>query len=259
MKIYLFISKQKKQYAMYKEYIEALHQNFDIAHSLVDTDIVMILGAWTMKGARIASKARQMGIPYIVCPLGDISERNRKNPHIKRCLQTAIYQKAAIRQADLLIATTPMEKAYLDKLDWNKHTTLIRYFGYSHLTSESAMTDDWNEANRSTLADFEQNKAEAIAQQTKDAIIAQIMQIQSRMPHKNIPQKYLDDLHTLLYADNYDEDAIKEELNKLKLSHYAASVFQAMTEKTGLTEGFMPIPAQKGSKSKEILKYVTES
>ena len=24
------------------------------------------------------------------------------------------------------------------------------------------------------------------------------------MPHQNIPQKYLDDLHTLLYADDYD-------------------------------------------------------
>lgn len=76
------------------------------------------------------------------------------------------------------------------------------------------------------------------------------------MPHQNIPQKYLDDLHTLLYADDYDEDAIKQELAKKKLSSYAASVFQTMTDKTGLTEGFMPIPAKKGRKSKEILKFV---
>ena len=86
--------------------------------------------------------------------------------------------------------------------------------------------------------------------------IAQIMQIKSRMPHQNIPQKYLDDLHTLLYADDYDEDAIKQELAEKKLSSYAASVFQTMTDKTGLTEGFMPIPAKKGRKSKEILKFV---
>ncbi len=112
---------------------------------------------------------------------------------------------------------------------------------------------NWQETDASTLADFERRKAEAIAQQTQHAIIAQIMQIQSRMPHQNIPQKYLDDLHTLLYADDYDEDAINEELKKLKLDSYAASVFQAMTDKTGLTEGFMPLPAQKGRKrSKEI-------
>lgn len=95
-----------------------------------------------------------------------------------------------------------------------------------------------------------------IAAQTKEPIIAQILQIKSRMPHQNIPQNYLDSLHTLLYADNYDEDAINEELKTLKLSSYAAAVFQAMTEKTGLTEGFMPLPAKKSRKSKEILRYV---
>ena len=31
---------------------------------------------------------------------------------------------------------------------------------------------------------------------------------------------------------------------------------KAMTEKTGLAEGFMPLPAKNGRKSKEILKYV---
>ena len=82
------------------------------------------------------------------------------------------------------------------------------------------------------------------------------MQIKSRMPHRNIPQKYIDDLHTLLYADNYDEDVIHAELTKQKLDMYAAAVFDAMTEKTGLTEGFMPLPARKGRKSRQILKYI---
>lgn len=89
-----------------------------------------------------------------------------------------------------------------------------------------------------------------IAAQTKEPIIAQILQIKSRMPHQNISQNYLDSLHTLLYADNYDEDAINEELQTLKLSGYAAAVFQAMTEKTGLTEGFMPLPAKKAEKAR---------
>jgi len=256
MKVYLFISKQKKLPKMYLPYIDALNRKLDITHSLVDADIVLILGAWTMKGARLASKSRKMGIPYIVCPLGDISERNRKNPHIKRSLQTAMYQKTMYQKAELVIATTPMEQEYLTKLNWNQSISLIRYFGYSQLTSESAMMEDWNDSETSTLADFERRKAEAIADQTQEAIVAQIMQILSRMPHKNIPQKYMDDLHTLLYADDYDEDVINEELTKLKLSDYAASVFQAMTERTGLTEGFMPLPAKKGRKSKEILKYV---
>ena len=159
-------------------------------------------------------------------------------------------------KANLVVATTPMAKSYLEKKGWNKRIALIRYAGYSHLTTSEAMIQNWMETDEETLAAFEQQKAETIAAQTKQASVAQIMQIKSRMPHQNIPQKYLDDLHTLLYADDYDEDAINEELKKLKLDSYAASVFQAMTDKTGLTEGFMPLPAKKGRKSKEILKYV---
>lgn len=256
MKVYLFVSKQKKLFKVYQPYLDALNQQLDITKQMCDADIVLILGAWTIKGSQVAKQSRKMGIPYIVCPLGDISERNRKNPHIKRSLQTMIYQKNMYEKAHLLIATTPLEKAYLEKLGWNKSIFLIRYFGYSHLTSEQAMLEDWKETDTSVFADFEKQKADAIASQTQTAIVAQILQIQSRMPHKNIPQKYLDDLHALLYADNYDEDAINEELSKLKLSAYAASVFQTMTAKTGLTEGFMPLPAKKGRKSKEILKYV---
>ena len=136
MKVYLFISKHKKTLKMYLPYIEALQQKLDITKNLVDADIVMILGAWTRQGAQLARMSRKMGIPYIVCPLGDLSERNCRNPHFKRSLQTLMYQKAMYRHSDLIIATTPLEKAYLEKLGWNKHITLIRYFGYSHLITE---------------------------------------------------------------------------------------------------------------------------
>ena len=86
MKVNLFISKHKKTLKMYLPYIEALQQKFDITGNLVDADIVMILGAWTRQGAQLARMSRKMGIPYIVCPLGDLSERNCRNPHFKRSL-----------------------------------------------------------------------------------------------------------------------------------------------------------------------------
>lgn len=256
MKTYLFISKEKKQYAMYQPYLDTLQQKLDISTNLIDADVVLIVGAWTIKGAQLAHRARKMGIPYIVCPLGDLSIRNISNPYFKRKLQTSIYQKRMYKESNLILATTPMEKDYLVSLGWNQSVSLLRYFGYSHLTTAGAMVKSLQEINATTLSQYEQQKAESIAAQSEFPIIMQIMQIKSRMPHKNIPMKYLDDLHELLYADNYDEDAINVELSKLQLTHYAAAVFQAMSEKTGLTEGFMPLPAKKGAKSKEILKYL---
>lgn len=256
MKIYLFATKEKRQYAMYKAYIEALLQRLDIADTMEDADVVLFLGAWSHKGARLAQCSKKMGIPYIVCPLGDISARNRHTPCLRRNLQAVAYQKAMYKAAELIVATTPLEKEYLTSLGWNNHISLIRYFGYSHLTTEQSMIEDWQGTDAFTFNNYEKRKAEAIAAKTNDPIIAQIMQIKSRMPHKNIPQKYIDDLHALLYADNYDEDAVNAELAKQKLDQYAAAVFQAMAEKTGLTEGFMPLPAKRGRKSKQILKYI---
>ena len=139
MKVYLFISNHKKLLKMYLPYIEALNKQLDITNSLVDADIVLIIGAWTWQGAQIAKKAKQMDIPYIVCPLGDISERNCKNPYLKRSLQQSMYQKAMYAKANLIVATTPMEKNYLEKKGWNKRIALIRYAGYSHLTNTEAM------------------------------------------------------------------------------------------------------------------------
>ena len=109
MKVYLFISKEKKLLKMYEPYTEAMSQKLDITDKLTDADVVLILGAWTMQGAQLARKSRKMGIPYIVCPLGDVSERNCKNPWLKRSLQTACYQKSMYSKADLLIATTPLD------------------------------------------------------------------------------------------------------------------------------------------------------
>ena len=48
----------------------------DIVDNLADSDIVYIFGAWRMQDAIFARKVRQMGIPYILIPLGHISRWN---------------------------------------------------------------------------------------------------------------------------------------------------------------------------------------
>lgn len=256
MKAYLYIKQSKAGVAMYKAYFDALRQHLDVSPTLDDADIVLLFGAWSMKGAKVARRAMRMGIPYVVCALGDISPRNCTNPYARRSLQTACYQKAMCSKADLTVATTPMEYTCLEKKGWNKSLFLIRYFAYSKLATPQTMTAQWKEVCTAVTTAFEERKAKAIARKTDDAIARQILQIKSRMPHRNIPQQYLDDLHTLLYADNYDEDALCSELARLKLTAYAASVFEVMSMKTGLTEGFMPLPAREGKKSQEIMSYV---
>ena len=51
MKVYLFISKAKKQHIMYHAYIETLQQRLDITTCMEDADVVVLLGGWTQQGA----------------------------------------------------------------------------------------------------------------------------------------------------------------------------------------------------------------
>lgn len=241
---------------MYQPYILALTCNLEVTTLMDDADVVIILGAWTQKGARVARQARKMRIPYLICPLGDISDRNRHNPGFKRSLQTVLYQKSMIKKAAAIIATTPLEQNYLLSLEWNKQVLLIRNYACSHLVSLQKMLETWIDSSKEVLNTFERVKAEAIVSLSVSPIVQQILQIKSRMPHRNIPLSYLTDLHNLLYADNYDEDELAVEFKKLKISSYAASVFQVMSQKTGLTEGFMPISSKQGSLAKKIMKYV---
>ena len=256
MKTYVFVTRQKKETAMYRPYLDLLADKFDQTDQLADADIVLILGAWSMKAARLAKKSRQMGIPYLMVPLGDLSPRNRQTPGLRRSMQTLFYQKKMLRQAQLVIATTPMERTQLQALKWTQRIVLVRYCAYSQLTSYNEMADKLTEDGTETLKAHEEQKAARIASQTEAPIVRQVLQIESRMPHCNIPQNYLDALHALLYEDNYNEDQLRREFQRLKLVPFAAAVFQVMSEKTGLTEGFMPLPGKKSSKSREILRYV---
>ena len=56
MKVYLFISKEKKLLKMYEPYTEAMSQKLDITDKLTDADVVLILGAWTMQGAQLRAR-----------------------------------------------------------------------------------------------------------------------------------------------------------------------------------------------------------
>ncbi len=122
------------------------------------------------------------------------------------------------KHANLIVATTPIgEKLSREtRVEQAHHRSSDTSATAISLTVEGMM-EDWQ--GRRTIYPRRLRAAKGRSHRPADpaAIIAQIMQIQSRMPHQNIPQKYLDDLHTLLYADDYDEDAINEELRKLKL------------------------------------------
>lgn len=258
MKAYLHISKAKASVGIYKKYMLALRNDIDIAADMKDADVIIILGCWNYKASRIVRQAHRMDIPYILIPLGDISRWNMKQPFWKRKIQKLFYQRHIVRKASLITAQTPLEQGFLERRKWRKTTPviLIRNWIFSSLATETSTVSETRDVLQHVFDEFEAAKAEKIGSKTDDLICRQLLQIKSRMPHQNIPISYLQQLNTLLYADNYDEDKLDEEMVRLKIDRFARSVFQVMTEKTGLTEGFMPLPALDNRKAKLIASYI---
>lgn len=291
MKVYFYMSPRLKKYPFHEAYFDVLSQG-DHAASLAEADVVHLFGTWDHHLETIAREARSMGIPYVLTPMGGISPWNMKKPTTRRPLQRLCYLRSLVRHAGAVITTTPMEKAYVMKTKWNPRTVCIANSIFTHHISHEEMIAENTEAQHDVLEKYEADKAASIAKEVvkvlsdeltaerifleekseeaptapqatadhytaEQAILRQIVQIHSRMPHRNIPHSYLDELHRLLNETDYDEDLLDATLKRMKLLSFARQLFEVMAQATGLTEGFMPVEAKKGHTEKLIREYVT--
>lgn len=260
MKVYLHISKSLLKKSIHRDLIsilrENLSQDMDIVDNLADSDIVYIFGAWRMQDAIFARKVRQMGIPYILIPLGHISRWNIEHYLIKRIIQSVLYQKLLAKKAGCIITTSKLEDTYLKKLKWNQNIIYVTNCLYSQVTTNSETANEIWQCGNKILTSFTQEKEEKIHKITDDEIIYQILLIKNRMPHQNIPFQMVDQLHCLLKNTEYNDDELEEKIEKMKLKKFSESLFAVTMEKTGLTEGFIPFPQKVNKLSKKINKYI---
>lgn len=256
MKIYACTSKQKSAAGLYLPYITVIEQYFETVENLYDADVAILIGAWSYRLARVASHARAIGVPYTQIPLGDLSAWNRSHPCLSHFLQRTFHQVNMTRKAECLIATTPMEKEDLMGLAWNEDVRMVRYPVYTRMTNDQLMSDGIRVISDSVLQAFEDRRERQIGNMTDNPICQQLLRIHLRMPHRNIPMVYLERLNTMLFADDYDEDTLAKEMRRLRIDRFAASLFHVMRERTGLTEGFIPIPDKEGKLAKRITRYI---
>lgn len=259
MKTYIYIPQKMKALPLLRQHLTAFAQ-MDITEKLSEADVAIIFGVFSWSSARFARRCRRMGIPYVVSPWGQMSRWNVEHHLLRSALRYASYQRSVNRNAFAMIATTPMEQKYLKSKKSQGNVELIRNSMFSTLITKEQMLRQHSALLSKALDDYETRLSERIAKTTEgNAICYQLMKIQHRIAHEDIPLTYLQELNDMLYADNYDEDELNARMQKLKIDKFAASVFYVMSLKTQLTEGFMPCPSRHDSKAKQILKLIDEN
>lgn len=256
MRIYISASSTKSQGLLYQAYKEIVEQRLGKADNLYQSDVALLLGGWDYKLSRVARKAKRIGVPYVIVPLGDLSPWNLKHPLSRWWLKKGCYQKTLTREAACLVATTPMERGQLLKLDWQRDVRLVRYPIYTKIATAQTLAEGIDTICRTALAEHERRLETQIADMSDDPICRQLLAIYARIPHRDIPREAIEKLHQLLMADNYDEDLLAKEIGQLRLTNFSASLFQSMRDITQLTEGFMPLPPKEGKLAKRISQYV---
>ncbi len=219
-------------------------------------DVVHVIGAWDSKSVKIASDAIKRHIALVYTPAGSLSPWYKPiSAHVKLSFK-----------ASATIASGAMEQELLSGQDSRNLHLILNAVTTATTTAEEMATqykEVYKEAYEKTDAKLweEVNKRIEMLKETDASILEisrNLLYAQYLYQRGNIPQKFLDTLTALMTASNYNEDTMTEVLKLIQLDVFTQHLEYVMMEKSGLTEGFMPIIFKKDNTSVKMLDIVTD-
>ena len=138
-----------------------------LPRSIVDYDLIHIIGAWVYTSARLAAKAKHQDIPTIFSPIGDLQPWIIRSKQRTKSAQIAIYQRTMVEHVSAVHLCNPMEKETFRHLGWNNKTQVIRNPLLTNELSEESMAQQMLMLYQKVL---DSNCYAMIGEQTEDAI-----------------------------------------------------------------------------------------
>ena len=263
MRVKYYIHQQQDNKKILHEYTSSLMKHMESGDK--HPEIIHLIGKWSLCLFFARKKALKMDIPVVYSPFSTLNPWHKKRfPRL---------------DGDLVIAMSNIEKESLDEIGYKNKTRLILNAIVTNATNEEEMFCKIAETYRYAIERKEQGIQRDIQQRLKPyseeilhiyqgnnlhpedtpeyQIIYLVLLIQRRIRRHDIPIAYLQSLHTLLLADNYDEQCIERIMQQLQITSFASNLFEVMQSETGLTEGFMPIPPHHGALANKIKQIIT--
>ena len=246
--------------AIFRKTKDALVAELEKDDSIILTDenpdIVHIIGAWNASSVKTANDAIKRYIALVYTPLGSLSPWYKPaSSHVKLATKATATVASGAMEQELL---SGQEKNNLH-LILNAVTTATTTpeemaDGYKAIYKDAIETTDitlWNEVDRRIKMVNEQDKC--ILEICRNLLYAKYL-----YQRRNIPHKFLDKLVALMTDSNYNEDTMVEILKFIRLDVFTQHLEYVMMEKSGLTEGFMPIIYKQDKVSDKMLDLVTD-
>ena len=225
-------------------------------------DIIHAFGSWNAHVRSIIELSYKKHIPIVLSPLSGLQPWNMRSKAMG-----AREERQSVRRASAVHAFNKMELTKLQKLSWNNNVFLVRSCVTTNRVSAEEMTKGLFEQYRHIIDLHDQQERDNIKARIEgagcnDSAMKQIATIllytHYHYVRGGIPQRLLYDLSQQLTGLNYNEDDFCALLVSLGIADFASSLFQVASEKSTLTEGFMPLPATDNKLTRQIREMITD-
>lgn len=218
-------------------------------------DIIHFFGAWNPSAQKMAKDAEMKYISTVHTPLGSLS------PWQPRSIANAKLTS----KCTAIIASGQMEHELIDDGTNNKLLNILNPVVTNSTTAEQ-MASEYKDVYIKSIKTNDDKIWENIIHKVsmireQDEVILNIcrnlLYAQCLATRQNIPQIFIDNLSNLLTNSNYDEDRLGEVLKLIHLYMFTQQLEYILQEKSGLKEGFMPIPMKEGKLAHQMLSFIT--
>lgn len=214
-------------------------------------DLVHICGKWSSMVASSIKHYTNKGIPVVFTSANGLTDLLTPQ---SSTLAPTVFHCCGPAEARLLNAILP-----------KANVVVIANEEFTSTINVETMLTQFNNLYTKTYNDHDASvKSKIIERVNKsgvddDAILnicTQLYYLHYTFKRETIRQSLLNILSNDLINSNYDEDIMRQTLNELKLTSFAASVMALLEEKSHLTEGFMPIAASADKTMKQMMKHI---
>lgn len=214
-------------------------------------DLVHICGKWSSVVASSIKHYTNKGVPVVFTSANGLTDLLTPQ---SSTLAPTVFHCCGPAEARLLNAILP-----------KANVVVIANEEFTSTINVETMLTQFNNLYIKTYNDHDASVRSKIIERVKksgvddDAILnicTRLFYLHYSFKRETIRQSMLDSLSDDFINSNYDEDVMRQTLNDLKLTSFAASVMALLEEKSHLTEGFMPITAFADKTMRHMMKLI---
>ena len=228
-------------------------------------DIVHIFGIWNSSFAKRVEAYRNIGVPVVFTSLdGILSLKKSSGGNTHSITPTAAVRRVA-KSGAIIHVCGKFERSTIIEVAKYADVRIISNASHTATTDTATMTAQTIDLYRETIDTADRLTREKINKKldkiditdhTIRDICSRILYIKQRIIMCNLPQVYLDQTSHLLINSDYNEKEMRNVLEQLKLTRFAAYTMTLLAESSTLTEGFMPLESDSGKTVEKMKKYI---